>query len=90
MEICLRRFSPLCCPVLFSDQFHIVRIVRHVLPAIQTDDVGAWLTRNASAVTNWLESSGKAVVGVDTTEERVHYFGEHTELQWNEIGRAYT
>jgi hypothetical protein len=76
----LRRSSPLCCPVLFSDQFHIVPIVRHVLPAIQTDDVGARLTWNASAVTNWLESSRETVVGVDTTKQSVHYFGEDLPL----------
>jgi hypothetical protein len=78
------------CFLLISYDLHFVPVIRHVLAAVQTDNVGSCLARHASAVTNWLESPGKTVIGVGTTEEGVDQLGEHSELQWNEIAGAYS
>lgn len=79
----------LCCLLLFSCDLHLIPVVRHVFAAIQTDHIGTWFAGNAATVANGLESPGKAVVGVSTTEKNVHQLGEHGELQWNEIDGAY-
>ena len=83
-----RKTMQLRCFLLFSYELHVLPVIRHILTAVQTDNVSPWLAGNAFTVANWLESSRKTVVGVDTTEQGVHYLGEHGELQRKQDSRS--
>ena len=75
---------------LFFLTYHLhgVPVVRNVLAAVQTDNVGSELTSDALTITHRLERPWKAVISVDTTEEGVLYLGEHSKTPTEQYSRT--